>query len=156
MANKVNPVPDGFHTVTPLLVVQGASAAIEFYKNAFGAQERSRSLGQDGASIVHAELRIGDSIILLCDEFPHLGITSPRTLGGSPVTLHLYVENVDTLWRQALNAGAQVMLPLEDTYWGDRYGKVIDPFGYPWSLATRRRELTPEEIAERAKAAFGG
>jgi uncharacterized glyoxalase superfamily protein PhnB len=154
--SKVKPVPEGFHTVTPFLSVQGAGVALEFYKSAFGAKEQSRTLGPDGVSIVHAELQIGDSIVLLCDEAPALGIKSPFTLGGSPVTLHLYVEDVDTLWRQALDAGARVIVPLEDTYWGDRYGKVADPFGYQWSLASRRRDLTPEEIAERAKAAFGG
>lgn len=156
MASKVKPVPEGFHSVTPYLIVQGGSAAIEFYKNAFGAEERSRTVGVDGVSIVYAELKIGDSLVLLSDESPAMGLKSPLALGGSPVSLHLYVEDVDTLWTQTLNAGAHVLAPLEDTYWGDRYGKVVDPFGHYWSLASRRRDLTLDEIAERAKALFGG
>jgi uncharacterized glyoxalase superfamily protein PhnB len=155
ITGKINPVPEGFHTITPVLVVQGAAAAIEFYKRAFGAEECARTLGPDGVSIVLAELRIGDSKLLLCDEFPAVGSRSPLALSGSPVTMHLYVRDVDTLWRQALEAGVHVLMPLEDAYWGDRYGKVADPFGHHWSLASRRRDLSAEEIAERAKTAFG-
>lgn len=155
MTTKVKPVPEGFHTLTPYLVVQGAAAAIDFYKQAFGAEEHSRTLAADGVSIAHAELQIGDSLLLLCDQLPSAGINSPAVLGGSPVTLHLYVKDVDSLWRQALDAGVRVLFPLQDTYWGDRYGKVIDPFGHCWSLASRTRDLTPEEIAERAAAVFG-
>jgi len=155
MTEKVNPIPRGYHTVTPFLVVQDANAAIEFYKNAFGAEEHGRILGVDGVSIAQAELQIGDSLILLSDELPSIGIRSPLAVGGSSVTIHLYVRDVDSLWIQALQAGVQVLFPLQDVYWGDRYGKVVDPFGHYWSLASRRRKLSPEEIAERAKAAFG-
>lgn len=156
MTEKVNPIPRGYHTVTPFLVVQDANAAIEFYKNAFGAEEHGRILGIDGVSIAQAELQIGDSLILLSDELPSIDIRSPLAFGGSSVTIHLYVRDVDSLWMQALQAGVQVLFPLQDVYWGDRYGKVVDPFGHYWSLASRRRKLSPEEIAERAKAAFGG
>ena len=153
-SGRVNPVPKGFHTVTPVLIIRGAADAIEFYKHAFDAKEHSRALAQDGVSIAQAELQIGNSRILVCDEYPEIGITSPVTVNGSTVIVHLYVKDVDTLWRQALDSGARVLIPLEDTYWGDRYGKLIDPFGHQWSLASRRRNLSEEEIAERAKALF--
>ena len=155
MTEKVNPIPRGYHTVTPFLVVQDANAAIAFYKNAFGAEEHGRILGIDGVSIAQAELQIGDSLILLGDELPSIDVRSPLAFGGSSVTIHLYVRDVDSLWIQALQAGVQVLFPLQDVYWGDRYGKVVDPFGHYWSLVSRRRKLSPEEIAERAKAAFG-
>ena len=155
MTRKVNPVPKGFHTVTPYLIVRGAADAIEFYQKTFDAEERSRALSPDGASIVHAELKIGNSIVLLADEVLAMGIPSPLALNGTSVTLHLYVKNVDTLWQRAIDAGAQVVVPLQDMYWGDRYGKLVDPFGHHWSVATHVRDLTPEEI-HQAMRRMGG
>lgn len=156
MAEKVKPVPQGFHTVTPHLIVRDAQAAIQFYKNAFGAKEHSRAPGPDGKSIMHAELQIGDSIIFVNDEFPEWGVVSPLALNGSAVTIHLYVEDADAVWNRALNAGAKELMPLDNAFWGDRYGKLADPFGHHWSIASHIEDLTPEEMAKRAAAAFGG
>lgn len=154
MAGQVKPVPEGFHTVTPHLIVRNAGAAIEFYKQAFGAEELFRMPGMDGKSVMHAELRIGDSTIMLCDEFPEMGAKSPEALGGSPVTVHLYVTDADKAFSQAVEAGATATMPLQDMFWGDRYGKVSDPYGHQWSIATHIADLTPEEIGQRAAAAF--
>lgn len=149
----VKPVPDGFNTVSPHLVVDNANEAIEFYKKAFGAKETARMPGPDGKSIMHAELKIGDSTVMLADEFPN-GPKSAKALGGSSVVLHLYVDDVDTLYDRAVKAGAAVTFPLNDTFWGDRYGQVTDPFGHTWSLATHKQDLTAEQIAEGAKEYF--
>jgi uncharacterized glyoxalase superfamily protein PhnB len=154
MAGPVKRVPQGFHTVTPHLVVRGASEAIEFYKKAFGARELSRSPGPDGKSLMHAEIQIGDSRIFLNDEFPSMGAVSPQGLKGTPVTLHLYVEDADRMFQQAVQAGAQVGMPLADQFWGDRYGMVIDPFGHRWSIGSHIKDLTPEEMQKAAAAAF--
>jgi PhnB protein len=149
----VKPVPEGFRTLTPHLVVSDAAAAIEFYKRAFGGQERMRMPGP-GGKVMHAELQIGDSIFMLNDEFPEMGARSPISLGGSPVTLMLYVPNVDQTFAQAVSAGATAVMPVSDQFWGDRYGMVKDPFGHQWAIATHMEDLTPAQIGERHAAAF--
>jgi uncharacterized glyoxalase superfamily protein PhnB len=154
MKNKVKPIPEGFHTLTPHLVVKGASEAIEFYKKAFGAKEVGRMPGPDGKSIMHADIVIGDSHLMLVDEFPDMGCLGPQTVGGSPVTIHIYVEDVDAFFKQALAAGAEVKMPLSDMFWGDRYGMVTDPFGHTWSIASHKEDLTLEEIGKRSQSAF--
>ena len=153
MTSRVNPVPDGMHTLTPHLVVKGASKAIEFYKLAFDAEEVGRLPAPDGKSILHADLKIGDSHVLLVDEFPEMDCRGPESIGGTPVTIHMYVEDVDAAFGQAVAAGAKVRLPLADRFWGDRYGVLTDPFGHSWSLATRKEELSPQEIGTRAQTA---
>ncbi|HET8579524.1 MAG TPA: VOC family protein, partial [Nitrospiraceae bacterium] len=130
-----------------------AGAAIEFYKRAFGAIEGSRTYGPDGKLILNAEIRIGDSPLLLMDESPAWGSTSPLSLGGSPVLIHLYVEDVDAAFDRATKAGAKVILPVTDQFWGDRYGMIVDPFGHHWSIATHTEDLSTEEIAQRQAAA---
>ena len=152
---SVKPIPEGFHSITPHLVVKGAAEAIEFYKNAFGAVEMVRLPGPDGNSIMHASLKIGDSVVMLVDEFPDMGCLSPDTINGTPVTIHLYVEDVDTVFNRAIEEGAKETMPLENTFWGDRYGKLEDPFGHSWSLATHIEDLTPEQIMENAAKVFG-
>ncbi|HTD67982.1 MAG TPA: VOC family protein [Candidatus Limnocylindria bacterium] len=154
MNSRVKPVPGGFHTLTPHLVVKGAAQAIEFYKKAFGAEEITRAPGPDGKSLMHADLKIGDSRLFLVDEFPEMNCRGPRTIGGTPVTIHMYVEDVDAAFSKAVAAGAQVRMPLADMFWGDRYGVLEDPFGHAWSMATHKEDLTPEEIGKRAGAAF--
>ena len=148
------PIPDGYHSVTPYLTVRGAAQAIDFYKRAFGAQERERMPGPDGKSVMHAELRIGDSVVMLSDEFPGMGARSPQSLGGTHGYLFLYVEDVDTAWERAVSAGAKVTMPLADMFWGDRFGKLQDPFGHEWGLASHKEDVSPEEIGKRAQAAF--
>jgi len=155
MTTPVKPIPNGFHTVTPHLVVKGASAAIEFYKKAFGAEELSRLAAPGGQTIMHAQIKVGDSIIMLVDEFPQMGCKGPLTLGGTAVFLHLYVENADAAFARAVAAGATSVMPVNDMFWGDRYGVVTDPFGHAWSLATHKEDLTPGQIAERARTAPG-
>jgi PhnB protein len=154
MNTNVKPIPDGYHTLTPHLIVKGAGQAIEFYKKAFGAVEICRAPGPDGNTIMHAELKIGDSRLFLADEFPEMNCRGPQSIGGSPVAIHIYVEDVDAVFNQALAAGAQVVMPLEDAFWGDRYGKLTDPFGHQWSLATHKEDLPPEELSKRAQACF--
>jgi PhnB protein len=152
MSSSVKPVPEGMHTITPHLVCAGGDAAIEFYKKAFGAEEVMRLPGP-GGKIGHAMLRIGDSSIMLADEFPQWESLGPLALKGSPVTLHLAVADVDRAFERALAAGARVRMPLADMFWGDRYGIVEDPFGHRWSLATHVRDVPVEEMAaEMAKA----
>ena len=150
---KVAPVPKGFRTVTPYLTVRGAAAAIEFYKAAFGAEEKGRIHALDGQTILHAELKIGTSTVLVMDECPDYGILSPTSLGGSPTMMQLYVADVDALWEQALAAGATEVLPLGFAYWGDRCGKLVDPFGHFWSIASKVENLSQEEIESRARLA---
>lgn len=145
----VNPIPEGFHTVTPHLVVKGAADAVEFYHQAFGAKEISRMPGPRG-KLMHVELRIGDSRVMLADEFPEQGRQGPRAIGGSPVSIHLYVEDADATFDRAVAAGAKVVMPLEDTFWGDRHGRLEDPFGHHWAIASRTEELSREEILMRA------
>ncbi len=142
---EVDPVPHGMHTVTPHLICAGAGDAIDFYQKAFGAEELGR-LAMPNGRLMHAGIRIGDSTIMLVDEMPEWGALGPNARGGSPVTIHLQVENVDALFAQAVNAGATVKMPLEDAFWGDRYGQVTDPFGHSWSMATHVRDVSPEEM----------
>lgn len=143
--STVKPIPEGMHTLTPHLVCAGAADAIEFYKKAFNAVELAR-LPAPGGKLAHAAVRIGDSVLMLVDEFPEMGAKGPKSLEGSPVTLHLYVEDADAAVAQAVAAGAKVIMPLADMFWGDRYGQVEDPFGHRWSVATHMRDLSPEEI----------
>jgi PhnB protein len=153
MSSQIKPIPEGFHTLTAHLVVKGASQAIEFYKKAFGAEEVGRLTGPNGNSVMHADLKIGDSHIFLVDEFPEIDCRGPESIGGTPVTIHMYVEDVDAAFDKAVAAGAKVQMPLADMFWGDRYGVVTDPFGHSWSLASHKEDLTREEIAKRAQAA---
>ncbi|MFZ2446668.1 MAG: VOC family protein [Syntrophobacteraceae bacterium] len=155
MAGSKNPIPEGYHAVTPYLVVRGASDAIEYYKKAFGATERFRMMSPDGKSVMHAELSIGDSIIFLSDEFPEMESKSPMSLHGSPVTIHLYVEDVDEVFNRAVSEGGTVTKPLENMFWGDRFGELKDPFGHRWSLATHVEDVPPEELERRGAEAFG-
>ncbi len=155
MKNKAKPIPEGFHTLTPHIVVKGASEAIEFYKKAFGAREVGRMPGPDGKSIMHADIIIGDSHLMLVDEFPDMGCLAPQTVGGSSVTIHIYVEDADAFFNQAVAAGAEVKMPLSDMFWGDRYGLVTDPFGHSWSIATHKEDLSPEEMGKRTISEFG-
>ena len=148
-------VPDGFHRVTAHLTVRNAPMMIEFYKKAFGAVENRRAPGPDGKSIMHAELRIGDSIIFLNDEFPEMGALSPLASQSTAVTLHLYVEDADKQFQQALSAGAEVVMPLSDQFWGDRYGIVKDLSGHQWSIGSHMEDVTPEQMQERMAKAFG-
>ena len=148
-------VPEGFRTITPHLIVKGAGQAIDFYKKAFGAEEVMRMPGPDGKSVMHAELKVGDSMFMIADEFPNMGCVGPQTLGNSPVGIHLYVNDADTVFNQAVKAGATVKMPMTDMFWGDRYGKLQDPFGHHWSVATHKEDVTPQECAKRAAAAFG-
>jgi uncharacterized glyoxalase superfamily protein PhnB len=152
---KVQPIPAGYHTVTPYLVCRGAASAIDFYKRAFGAKEKMRMPGPDG-KVAHAELQIGDSRLMLGDESPEMGAKSPDMLGGSPVGVLLYVKNVDAMADRAIKAGATVVMPVQDMFWGDRYGKLKDPFGHEWSIATHKEDLTPKQMAKRAASAMPG
>jgi PhnB protein len=145
----INRVPEDFHTITPQLVVKGVAAAIDWYTRAFGANELLRNTAPDGTSIMHAELLLGDSRFFGVDEFPG-SVRSPATLGGSPVTLHLYVHDVDALFARAVGAGARVLLPVADQFWGDRYGILADPFGHRWSIASRIEDLSPNALKARA------
>ena len=156
MSSRINPIPSGFHTLTPHLVVKGASKAIEFYKKAFGAEEIRRVPGPDGKSVLHADLKIGDSHVFLVDEFPEMDCRGPQSIGGTPVTIHMFVEDVDAAFSKAVAAGAQVKMPLSDMFWGDRYGLLTDPFGHAWSMASHKEDLTPEEIGKRAQGACAG
>lgn len=149
----VKPIPDGYHTVTPYLIIQDAARAIEFYKQAFGATELMRLAGPDG-KVMHAEIKIGDSPIMLADEFPDMGYRGPQSLGGTPVAVLLYVEDVDARFDQAVAAGATVHKPLEDQFYGDRSGTIIDPFGHIWTVATHVDDVPPEEIARRFEEAM--
>ncbi len=155
MAAKVKPIPDGYHTLTPYLSIKGASEAIEFYKKAFGATEVMR-MGQPDGRIGHAELRVGDSKFMLADEFPEMDFRGPHSLGGSPVHLHLYVEDADATVRQATAAGARVVRPVQDQFYGDRSGSVADPYGHVWHVATHTEDLSMEEIGRRAAAQHKG
>jgi PhnB protein len=142
---SVKPIPDGYHTLTPFLTVRDAARAIEFYKQAFGAVERGAMKGPDG-KIMHAEMMIGDSIIMLSDEFPEFGALSPQSTGGVGMGLHIYLDGVDAAFDRAVKAGAEVEMPVMDQFWGDRYGKLKDPFGHKWSIATHTADLSLEEM----------
>jgi PhnB protein len=143
---SVKPIPDGYHTLTPHMIVRDAARAIEFYKQAFGAAERGGVMKGPDGKVMHAELRIGDSIVMLADEFPQYGSMSPLSSGGSGMALHIYVEDVDSAFDRATQAGATVEMPLTDMFWGDRYGKLADPFGHKWSIATHKRDMSSEEM----------
>jgi len=146
---KVKPIPDGFHTLTAYLIVQGGGAAIEFYKKAFGAKERCRIPGPDGKTIGHAEIVIGDSILMLADEFPGMG-KSPKTLGDAGASILLYVNDVDAAFKRAVAAGATVKHPVEDKFYGERAGTLVDPFGHVWTLMTHIEDVTVKEVIKRA------
>ena len=148
----VQPIPAGFHAVTPYLMVDGAANAIEFYKTAFGATEVMRLAGPDG-KIAHAEIKIGDSLIMLADESLESGSRSPQTLGGTPVFLALYVADVDAVAQNAVAAGAKLLIPVTDQFYGDRSGRLADPFGHVWLVATHKEDVSPEEMKKRAAAA---
>jgi len=151
MAKAKNPNPEGMHTITPHLVVKGAAQAVEFYKKAFGATELVRMPGP-GGTIMHAELRIGDSKFFVNDEMPGPGgISAPTTQKGTTVGLNVYVADCDKLYKQAVSAGAKATMPLADQFWGDRYGQVTDPYGHVWAIATHKEDLTPAELKERTK-----
>jgi PhnB protein len=143
---SVKPVPDGYHTLTPFLTVRDAARAIEFYKQAFGAVQRGPAAQGPDGKIMHAELQIGDSIIMLSDEFPQMGAVSPETIGGSGMGLHIYLDGVDAAFDRAVKAGAQVEMPVMDQFWGDRYGKLKDPFGHKWSIATHMKDMSADEM----------
>ena len=149
MNTKVKPIPEGFHTLTPYLMVKGAAQAIDFYKRAFGATERLRMAGPDGKSIAHAEITIGNSIVMLADECPERGMSSPQTLKGTPVAFALYVEDSDAAFKRAVGTGATVLLPIADQFYGDRSGTVQDPFGHKWTLSTHKEDLSPQELNSR-------
>ena len=153
MNANVEKNPSCMRSITPHLICAGASDAIEFYKKAFGAEEMMRLPGPDGR-LMHGSVRIGDSMVMLVDEVPEWGTLGPKALKGSPVTIHLMVDDVDAVFAQAVAAGATVKMPVADMFWGDRYGLVVDPFGHVWSIATHMRDLTPEEILEAGREAM--
>jgi PhnB protein len=149
----VKPIPEGYHTATPYLAVDDAAEAIEYYKKAFGAKERVRMDAPDG-KIGHAELEIGDSLVMLSDPFPQATTRTPKELGGTSASVFLYVEDVDAVVKEAVEAGATITMEVADQFWGDRFGSVTDPFGHSWSIATHVEDVPPEEMAERAKEAM--
>jgi PhnB protein len=153
MAKAAQAVPRGYHTVTPSIVVAGATKAIDFYKKALGAEEVMRFPGP-GGTIMHAEIRVGDSVVMLADEMPEQGGRSPKSYGGTPVSFFVYKDNVDAAWKRAVDAGAKEIMPLQDMFWGDRTGCLEDPFGHRWWLAQHVQDLTPEEIQRNAEVFF--
>jgi PhnB protein len=152
---KVNPIPDGYPRVSPYLSIDGASAAIDFYSKVFGATERVRMPDPDGR-IGHAELQLGDSVIMLADEYPEMGIRGPKAVGGTPVTVSVYVEDVDGVFDRAVELGAKALRQVEDQFYGDRSGQFEDPFGHRWSVASHIEDVPPDEMAKRAAEAAGG
>ena len=154
MNTKAKPVPEGFHTATPYLIITNAARALEFYKDVFGATELTRLATPDG-KVGHAEIRIGDSRIMLADEFPEWDARSPQTIGGSAVHIMLYVEDVDAVVSRAVGAGAKLFKPVADQFYGDRSGSLTDPFGHKWTIATHKEDVSPEEMKRRATALFG-
>ena len=154
MVRKVNAVPKGYRTATPALVVRNAAAAIDYYTNVFGAVELSRLYGDDGVIIWRAELKIGNSVLHLCDEMPTFGILSPISLGGSSGSIQLYLDNLDATWARAIDTNANIVLPIENTYWGERTGRIVDPFGHVWTLSKRVEAVSKTEITKRATALY--
>lgn len=150
----VKPIPDGYHSVTPYMIINGAAAAIDYYKNAFGATELFR-LEHEG-KVGHAEIKIGDSPIMLADEHPEMNAYSPKTVGGTPVSLMIYVDDVDSMFKRAIELGGTEMKPVQDQFYGDRSGTLTDPFGHVWTVATHKEDLTPEEIDARVATAHAG
>jgi PhnB protein len=150
---SVRPIPEGYHTVTPFLVVDDASEAIDFYQRALGARERMRMPMPDG-KVAHAEIEIGDSVVMLSDPFPQATTRPPTELGGTTVGVFLYVEDVDAFVQRAVDAGATVTMPPEDMFWGDRFGQISDPFGHQWQVATHVEDVPPDEMAARARKAM--
>ena len=146
-------IPDGFSSVTPHLVIKYCEKAIDFYKKALGAREIYRSLMPDGR-IMHAMIQIGNSFVMMADEFPDMGAVSPLTLGGTPMSLHIYTDDADKLFNQAIKAGATQIMPINDMFWGDRYGQIKDPFGHSWAIATHKKDVSPEEMERAAKEMF--
>ena len=151
----IRAIPEGFHTITPHIVVRDAARAAEWYGSAFGADERDR-LPLPGGKLMYVELWFGDSAVMVADEFPEAGVVSPQSIGGTPVVLHMFTDEVDALWERALGAGAEVLHPLTDQFWGDRQGQLTDPFGHRWGLAQHVRDVPRDEIARAAAVAFGG
>jgi uncharacterized glyoxalase superfamily protein PhnB len=156
MPSPGQPIPHGYHNITPHLTVRDAARAIEFYRRAFDAQEITRMPGPDGHKVMHAEIRIGDSLVMLGEESLETGSRSPKALSGTPVSLYLYVENVDEVFSTAIAAGAEKVMAVDDMFWGDRYGKLRDPFGHEWGIATHQLDLSPDEMKRAAKAFFAG
>ena len=154
MADTVSYIQEGYHTLTPYMVVRGAAEAIEYYKQAFGAEEITRMSSPDGKTIMHAEIKIGDSRVMMSDEFPEWGVQGPQAYGGTASGLAIYVPNVDEVFDRAVSLGATVKMPVADQFWGDRYGKLEDPFGHSWSIATHVKDLTEEEIRAAGQAAM--
>jgi PhnB protein len=154
MSKTVKPVPDGFRTITPYLTLRDGRPAIDFYKKAFGAQEVMRMPGPEGKGIMHAELRIGDSMLFLSDEFPQGDTQAPESLGGATASVFLYVPDVDATFNRAVEAGAKAIMPPADMFWGDRFGKLVDPFGHHWGLATHKEDVPSDEMSRRAKEAM--
>ena len=152
---RVKPIPDGYPRVSPYLCVNGGTAAIDFYKSVFGATERMRMAGPDG-KIGHAELQLGESLIMLADEHPQMGILSPRSIGGTPVTISVYVEDVDVVFKRAVSVGAKSLRPVANQFYGDRSGQFEDPFGHRWSVATHVEDVAPDEMNRRAAAMSAG
>jgi PhnB protein len=152
---RVKAIPEGMHTITPHIVVRDAARAAEWYAAALGAEERSR-IPVPGGKLMSVELWFGDSAVMVADEFPEMGVLSPQSVGGTSSVLNLYVEDVDALWERAVGAGAEVLHPLGDTFWGDRHGQITDPFGHRWGLAQHMRNVPSEEIIRAAAEAFGG
>ena len=152
--SDVKKIPEGMNTVTPHLVCKGASEAIEFYKKAFGAEDLGRVSDGKGGKLIHALISIGDSKVMLVDEFPEWGFYGPPSLNGSPITIHLYVDDVDAVVDRAVQCGAKITMQVQDMFWGDRYGRIEDPFGHLWSVATHIRDVTPEEMEKAARETF--
>lgn len=155
MSTNPQPIPDGYSAVTPYLIIKGAAQALDFYQRVFGARERMRLPGPDGA-VMHAEFELGGCVIMLADEFPGMGAVSPQTLGGSSVFVHLYVPDADAMFAAALAAGAKSEQPMENKFYGDRSGTLLDPFGHRWTLATHVEDVSPEEIGRRMAAMMQG
>jgi len=156
MSGKIDPIPQGASPVTPHLVVRDAAGAIAFYAKAFGAEEVFRMPGPDGERLIHAEIRVNGGAVMLAEEAPEMGIRSPQSLEGTPITLHLYVADCDAAVERAAAAGCEVTMPPTDMFWGDRYARLSDPYGHSWSVATHQRDLAPEEMQEGMLAAFSG
>lgn len=154
MAQKINPIPKGYRSATPTLVVRNATAAIEYYTHLFGAKEQSRFYSADGFTIQRAEIKIGNSLLHLCDEMPSVGILSPLSLGASSGSVQLYLDDINVVWDRAIESGVFAVLPLEDTYWGERTGRIVDAFGHVWTLSQRIESVSKAELNKRAAALF--